>query len=244
MGNPPPQNRKRRWNWKKSGFTEIFEEFLENYPEWSEISEIVRRNSRAMGRRGQANIWIIGGFVYRPIIKALYGPIKEPSQTDIDFLISRGPASEEVYAPKGWEIKRTEAGYFYMEKEKIRIDPNYLYSFHSIGLVAGAMGSLPKFKHFFKATPMDIQSIAYDLTDRSIGVIGDLGIKAIKTRKVRVNNLEEAIFESQKRGMKLENFVREKAEELGFGWNLAPIHQIPHIKENHSENEQKIPAWE
>lgn len=217
-------------------FTGIFEDFLKSYPEFSEISEIVRRNSRAMGRRGQAKIWIIGGFVYRPIIKALYGPIKEPSQTDIDFLISRGPASEELYIPKGWTPSITGAGYFYLEKGNVRVDLNYLYSFHSIGSVARAKGSVPKFKHFFKATPMDIQSIAYDLTNKDFGVIGKLGIAAMRNRVVRINNLEEAQFESQKRETKLEDYVREKAEEFGFSWDMTPIHQIPDINKNHKEN--------
>ncbi|HKZ33724.1 MAG TPA: hypothetical protein VJ142_00600 [Candidatus Nanoarchaeia archaeon] len=227
MGNPL-QNRK-----KKSQFTEIFEEYLDNFPEWSEISEIARRNSYDMGR--QSRIWIIGGFVYRPIIKTLHRDIREPPQIDVDLLIERGTASEEIYAPKGWEIKRTQSGFFYLEKGNVRIDPNYLYSFHSISSVATAMGSLPQFRHFFKATPMDIQSIAYDLTNKEVGVIGKRGIESIRNMIVRINYMEEAQFESQKRGLSLEDFVKEKAEELGFSYDLTPIYSAPVPKETNGK---------
>ncbi len=202
---------------EKSEFTEIFEQFLKTYPDFPEISEIARRNSRGMGRRGSGRVWIIGGFIYRPIIKKLYGEIPELSQIDIDFLIERGPAKEDLYIPKGWEPKITNSGYPYLEKEKIRIDLNYLFSFHSI-----IRRSLrPRFKHFFTGTPLDIQSIAYDLTDKNIGVIGKHGIDAIKRRIVKVNNLEEAKFEAEKRGTSVEELVTQKAKELGFEADLA-----------------------
>ena len=47
---------------------------------------------------------------------------------------------------------------------------------------------------------MDIQSIAYDLTDKNVGVSGWRGIDAIKRKLVRINNLEEAKFEARNRG--------------------------------------------
>jgi len=201
---------------EKSEFTEIFEQFLKNYPEFSEISEIARRNSRAMGRRGHGRIWIIGGFVYRPIIKSLYGEIPEPSQVDVDLLIQRGPASQDLFIPKGWSPSITEAGYLYLDKGKIRIDLNYLYSFHSII----SRHTKPSFRHFFTGTPMDIQSLAYDLTDKDVGVIGKRGIEAIKNRTVRINNFEEAMFEAQKRGTSIEDLVKQKATELCFSPDL------------------------
>lgn len=215
---------------EESEFTEIFERFLKDYQEWPEILEIAKKNSYNLGREGK--IWIIGGFVYRPIIKELHGEIPEPSQTDIDFLIERGSASEEVYAPKGWDVKRTEAGYFYLEKGNIRIDPNYLYSFHSII----SRHTIPEMQHFFPGTPLDIQSIAYDITDRNVGVIGRRGIEAILGKIVRVNNLEEAIFEAEKRKISVEDLVKQKSKELNFGYDLTRIHQIPDINENHKKN--------
>jgi len=227
---------------EKTEFTLIFEKFLKTYPEFSDISEIARRNSRAMGRPGEGRIWIMGGFVYRPIIKSIYPELKvsEPSQIDIDFLIERGPASQDLYVPKGWDKKITESGYLYLEKEKIRIDLNYLFSFHSII----TRHIRPRFKYFFTGTPLDIQSIAYDLTDKNVGVKGQRGIEAIKNKIVRINNLEEAKFEALKRGIGLEDLVIQKAKELDFNYDLTPIYQPPTPKENHGENGQKIPIKE
>ena len=174
---------------EKSEFTVVFEKFLKESSEFSEVFDIVKRNS-------QGRIWIIGGFVYRNIIRNIYGEIPTPPEIDIDFLIEKSSKNRNLYAPEGWDLKITDYGNPYLLRGKTRIDLNYLFSFHSIN--ARKLGQ--KFKHFFTGTPMDIQSIAYDLTDKNVGVSGWRGIDAIKRKLVRINNLEEAKFEARNRG--------------------------------------------
>ncbi len=224
-------------------FTEIFENFLKRYSEFSEISEIARKNTRSMGRNIEGRIWIIGGFVYRPIIEALYGEIPKLSETDIDFLIQRGPASQDVYTPKekGWEIKRTESGYYYVinEEKKTRIDLNYLYNFPSIL----ARNPHPRMGNFFGATPLNVQSIAYKLTGKR-GIIGDIGIRAIRSKIVRVNNLEAVKFEANKRKETVEDLVIEKAKEINFDYDLTlpqgSITQMPNNKKEQKNSHEEV----
>jgi len=193
----------------KSEFTLVFERFLRESPEFPEVFDIVKRNS-------QGRIWIIGGFVYRNIIRNIYGELPTPIEIDIDFLIERSSKKRDLYAPSGWDLKITDYGNPYLLRGKTRIDLNYLFSFHSIH----ARKLRPKFKHFFTGTPMDIQSIAYDLTDKSVGVHGWRGINAIKRKIVRINNLEEAKFEVKNKGISIEDLVSQKAEELNFNYEL------------------------
>ena len=47
-------------------YTGMFEQSLKYTPEFAEVLDIARRNS-------SGKIWIIGGFVYRHIIRELYG---------------------------------------------------------------------------------------------------------------------------------------------------------------------------
>ena len=202
---------------EKTEFTEVFEKSLMESPDSREIFDIVKRNS-------QGRIWIIGGFVYRNIIKDIYGEIPTPQEIDIDFLIERSSKKRDLYVPEGWDIKITDYGNPYLLRGKTRIDLNYLFSFHSIDV----RKLRPRFKYFFTGTPLDIQSIAYDLTDTSVGVTGWRGIDAIKRKSVRINNLEEAKFEASNRGISLEELVTQKAKELGFECDLTlPLPQIP-----------------
>ncbi|MDP3992227.1 MAG: hypothetical protein Q8P79_01825 [Nanoarchaeota archaeon] len=212
---------------KSKKFTEIFEEFLKTHQEFQEVFEIAKRNSRGRGKRQHGRIWVIGGFVYRPIIKSIYPELKvsEPSQIDIDFLIERSPPERDLYLPEDWNPKITEYGNLYLVKDNMRIDLNYLRNFHSII----RRGLKPEFGHFFTGTPMDVQSIAYDLTDKSAGVTGKIGIEAIRDRIVRINNLEEAqyearnISESLKKDFTIEDLVMQKAKELDFGYDRTQM---------------------
>ena len=206
-------------------FTGIFEDFLKTHREFQEVFEIAKRNSSGYGRRSHGRIWIIGGFVYRPIIKSLYGEIPEPLEIDIDFLIERSPKKRDLYLPDEWGPKITDYGNLYLVKGNTRIDLNYLKNFHSI--IARRLQ--PEFGHFFTGTPMGVQAIAYDLTDKSAGVRGKIGIEALRDRIVRVNNLEEASYEAQneserqKKVITVGDLVKEKAKELHFGYDITQI---------------------
>lgn len=214
---------------KKEEYTDAFEQFLKAHDEYAEVFDIAKRNARGRGRRPHGRIWIIGGFIYRPVIKAVYPELKvsEPSQIDVDFLIERSPAQRDLHLPEDWNPKITEYGNLYLVKGNMRIDLNYLRNFHSVI----RRGLRPKFKHFFTGTPIDIQAIAYDLTDKTMGVIGEKGIQAIKKKIIRINNLEEAQYEVQnireslKKDFTIEDLVRRKAEELDFGYDMTPIHK-------------------
>lgn len=205
---------------RKEEYTEAFEQFLKSHQEYEEIFEVAKRNSRGRGRRPHGRVRIIGGFVYRPIISNIYGPIPEPPEIDIDFLIEKSPAKRDLYIPKGWDPKITDYGNLYLVKGNIRIDLNYLRNFHSI--IRRKLE--PRFRHFFTGTPIDIQSISYDLTEK-LGVIGEIGIEAIKNKIVRINNLEEAqyqaknVSESLKKDFTVEDLVRQKAKELNFSYD-------------------------
>jgi len=193
-------------------YTEVFEKFLKKYSDFPEIFNIAERNSRG-------KIWIIGGFVYRNIIRNIYGEIREPEVIDIDFMLEKQAEGRHLYAREGWDLKLTDYGNPYLVKENTRIDLNYLHNFHSIQ----ARKLSPKFRHFFTGTPLNIQSIAYDFSETK--VIGWRGIDAIKRRLVKINNLEEAKYDAKIKRVGLEEFVIKKAKELGFGYAVMLVNQ-------------------
>ena len=77
----------------------------------------------------------------------------------------------------------------------------------------------PTIEEFIKETPFDVQSIAYDLNENKI--IGETGIEALKNKTVKINNKEQAEFYAKRKGRKLDDIIKEKAQELGFDYMLS-----------------------
>lgn len=191
-------------------FTEIFRDYVESSPEFEEALNIAKRNSTG-------KIWAIGSFVYRNIIKEIYGRrLQKPSEIDIDFLVETH-SEKKVYVPRGWELRMSDwpHPYFLKKGGGLRVDLNYLLNFHSI--VSRGIEDPTIYDHL-TGTPLNVQSIHYDCDSETI--VGDIGKKAIEQKTVMVNNLSEAGFEAGKRGINLGELVKEKADKLRFDYVL------------------------
>ncbi|MDP3987140.1 MAG: hypothetical protein Q8P81_02850 [Nanoarchaeota archaeon] len=85
---------------KKLEYQERFRAQWEDEPRYEEILKIGKKNTR--GR-----LYLLGGYVYRTIIKDLYGiPMKKP--IDIDFVAER--LAETPYNLEGWRERRNFFG--------------------------------------------------------------------------------------------------------------------------------------
>ena len=189
--------------------TEIFRDYVGGSPEFEDALNIAKKNSTG-------KIWVIGSFVYRNIIKEIYRRrLQRLSEIDIDFLVE-DKSEERMYIPRGWELRMTGYlnPYFSQKEKKIRVDLNFLPNMHSIL----TRNLEPILKHFLTGTPLTIQSLAYDCNKKII--FGNIGKSSIEQRKVKINNLGEAGFEANKRGITLGELVKEKADELKFNYVL------------------------
>ncbi|SRR3989344_3716258 len=167
-----------------------------------EVLDLVKQNSKG-------KIWIIGGFVYKNLANALYGG--EIYNYDIDFIVEeRNDTLKEV---SGWQIQTNNYG-----------SQNYVREIGKMSFTdirkAIRVSELknPTIEEFIKETPLNIQSIAYDVNQNKI--IGEKGIKALKNRVVKINHKEQADFYSKRKGKKIEEIVKEKAKELNFGYEF------------------------
>ena len=185
----------------KSQLEEKFKLYLTNSV-FLEILNLVKKNSR--GR-----IWVIGGFVYRNLVSALYGG--NTYSHDIDFVVE--DRNESLKKIPGWSI----------EINSYRV-PNYVragnrMSFTDIRKVKRVV-PLKKFtiEEVIDGTPLNIQSIAYDLVRNK--VMGEKGIEALRTRMIKVNSMEQAEFYAKRKNKDLRDIVIDKARELGFDYKL------------------------
>jgi len=180
---------------------DAFKVFLKN-PSFQEVLELVKMNS-------EGKIWVIGGYVYKNIASALYST--SPYEYDIDFIVEK--RKDELAAVLGWDLKINRYG----SKNYIRKENKM--SFTELGKAVRVSGALnPTIDDFLRETPLNIQSIAYDIEQHSL--IGEIGIEALQSKIVKVNNLPQAKFYAHRKENTLEQILQEKAQELGFEVNL------------------------
>ncbi|MDP2685379.1 MAG: hypothetical protein Q8P20_10205 [bacterium] len=168
--------------------------------EFQEALDIVRSNSRG-------NYWLVGGFVYRSIASALYG-LDKPS-VDLDFIVES--TAEEISLPKSWKKKSNRYGNpKFIREDGLTIDFVPLKNVSSIR----RRGLLATIENFLTGTPLNVQSIIYDVMHNQIK--GNIGIKALLDKSVAVNDLEQAEIYSKLKGKPVNEIICEKALALGF----------------------------
>lgn len=176
---------------------DAFKVFLEN-PSFQEALELAKINS-------EGKIWIIGGYVYKNLTSTLYGIA--PYEYDIDFIVEK--RKDELPIVPGWDFRVNRYGVKNYIREKNEM------SFTELRTAVRVSGTTnPTIEDFLKETPLNIQSIAYDMEKHLI--IGEKGIEALKSKIVKVNNLPQAEFYAQRKEKSLKQILQEKAKGLGF----------------------------
>ncbi len=184
-------------------YTQSFLKVANTYPEFKEALEIIKANS-------DGKAWLIGGFVCRSIIQDLYG-IPMSKDVDLDFIIEN---PKEIKLPEGWEIRKNSYGNPKLVGPSYEIDYVPLNTIHSIL----RRNLEPTMENFLSGTPLNVQSIAFDITDNK--VIGDIGIKAIQDKVISVNNFEQAKHRAEKKEVSVQDLISDIAKQFGFKMDL------------------------
>ena len=165
-------------------------------------TEIVRQNSNG-------KIWLVGGAVYRNLIREIYGG--KEAKTDFDFIVEE--EKEVITLPENWARLENHFGNPKLVG-KFEIDFVPLKKVYSI-----IRRSLePLIENYLNCVPLNIHSIAYSIDDRRI--VGEIGRKSLEERVVRINDLEMAREAAKKYVISVNNLIKEKAEDIGFGFEL------------------------
>lgn len=236
---PPPDIEELRERYTKTYIKKLKKNFRDEKESLlNEILKIGRENS-------QGPLWIAGGGVYRPIIEGEYGiktrreKGKEGEEIfDIDIAVNY--LSTEPYSPRalGWSEWRTRFG-----------DPayrkgNYIIALNNLSMCYPIVSRKlePTIENLLKHAPLNIQAIAWPIYEDfySGKLIGDTGIMAIHNRIVRVNDIDDTlynihrIFEYEGKTIEEDNlkylvrdFIRIKAAELGFDYDESSVLKNP-----------------
>ena len=146
---------------KKEMESALIEE-LKNNKDYLEALEIVQSNSKG-------EIWLIGGIISRSIIKSIYGYL--PLKHDLDFLVEG--LNEKLVIPPSWKLAKNWFNNPKLIKGETEIDIVPLKT----AVYIDENKLKPTIKNFLAGTPIDIQSLAFDIRERKlIGSLGKLGV--------------------------------------------------------------------
>ena len=177
----------------------LFEKLVLQETSLQEAFDFVRK-------RSNGNVWLIGGAVYRNIAHMLYRTEKAPH--DFDFIV--GSPKPQIALPMDWIQTTNKYGNPKFVSNALEIDFVPLTTVHSI-IRRGLEFS---FVNYLTGTPLTIQSIGYNLITKKLE--GDIGLHAVKTRTVGINNKEQAKIYEVKKGKSISEIIAEKARSLGF----------------------------
>ncbi len=185
-------------------YLDIFLKEADKHPEFKEAKEIVEKNS-------EGNVWLIGGFVYRNIVSELYGT--EKPKIDLDFIVEK--PIKKFNLPEDWFISKSRMG-----SPKL-VGPNFDIDFVPLdNLYSVKMFNLePTIETFLSTTPLNVQSIAYDMDNNKL--IGEKGIWAIKNKLIiPTENKQIRDYVKEKKEMPFLDYLKKYAQELNFNYNF------------------------
>jgi len=165
---------------------------------------IVGANSRGM-------IWLIGGFLYKTLIKKMYGT-DIPSK-DFDFIIER--ARGKLDLPERWKSRKNRFGNPELSSDDNRVDfiplDNLLY--------LRRKRMKPSISNYLASVNFSVFALAFNLREEKI--IDGGGVSALEKKVVRVHNLEAAKMSAEIYNTPINEMLRLRAEELRFTAELV-----------------------
>lgn len=179
---------------------------IDKFEQYRCAREIVKRNC-------QGKFWLIGGMVYRTLAYIIHDTPKP--EVDINFIVEQ--PNSELVLPRDWELTNNSFGTFkFVGPNGNSIDFVPLEQVYSI---KEREIDEPTIEDFLSGVPLNIQSIAYDVSEGSL--VGSVGLGGIISRTIRVTDYDLAQYAARQKNLSLKSYVLEYARELGFGLVLV-----------------------
>ena len=178
----------------------LLTECLENNPTYCEVLEIVKKNS-------EGKIWLVGGAIFRTLIKTLYG--WQTVISDWDFIPEK--ITNPITLTDGWLDGKNKFGNPRVQKGGTVLDIIPLNN-----IVRLRVRNLePTIENYLIRVPFTIQRLAYDVNEKIL-VRSAVGIERLLTKTVAINDQIESAYLTQRKNYKGSQLLVKIAEELGF----------------------------
>ena len=159
----------------------------------------------------RGKIWLIGGFLYKTLIKEVYGT--EIQCKDFDFIVERTRGRLDL--PEGWKSRTNRFGNPELSSKDNCVDliplSNLLY--------LRKKKIEPSIDNLLASVNFSVFALAFYLREEKI--IDGGGVSALEEKVVRVHNLEAAKLSSEIYSTPINDMLRLRAEELRFTAELV-----------------------
>jgi SAM-dependent methyltransferase len=156
----------------------------------------------------KSKIWLIGGQVFRPILKEIYD-IPYTADTDFDFIIEKLPVVNEEDVPKDFILSKTGLGAPSLTKGNLQIDLIPLEDATKLSKdELTQLSPEESLERYFQRVPLNIQAIAYDVLNER--VIGQDSLKGIQDKVIKPMSLGECLSFCKRRGISTRKFFDTK----------------------------------
>lgn len=155
--------------------------------------------------------WLIGSIVYGSLITKLYDT--ELTVPDFDVIVE----AHDVNIQPPWQRFTNSFQNLKLRKGEIVVDLVPITNILSIR----TRGLSPTIEHYLTGTPLTVQSIAFDIQAERL--LGEVGLNAILTRTVAVNNWQQAEANARRLGLTVRQCIENRAQKLGFTPVLPPL---------------------
>ncbi len=173
---------------------------LKENKDLNEVISIVEDNS-------EGGVFLIGGMVSRTLADELYGGGQVIR--DYDFVVEK--LSDDISVPEGWKVSFHKFGNPTLKKGDVEIDIFPLSDHEYI-----KKNKLePTITNFLAGVPFSVQALAFDVKHEKL--IGKDGIESLRIRKFKVHNVESAKEVARRKGVSINERMKQKADSMGFG---------------------------
>ncbi|MFP4523810.1 MAG: hypothetical protein ACLFO2_00645 [Candidatus Woesearchaeota archaeon] len=170
------------------------------------------RHAYNVARQNSLKAYLVGDFLVRNIAHVLYGTSRP--EHDVDLLVEG--MDENLKLPPGWKEGQNRFGNPKIISATTVAD---IIPLENVDFIK-RKGLEPSLDAYLTGVPLTIQSLAYDVENDELR--GNVGLKALKERKVAVNNHYFADLTARKYGRFIEDYVQEQAQRLGFTPFFSP----------------------
>ncbi len=154
----------------------------------------------------QGKFWVVGGFITSIAIPLLHG-YSVNHHTDLDLLLAEEVDYDQIPTMDGWERTESFFGSLRFKKGEDQVD---IWSLSDV-VVFQERGLDQTIENYLETVPLTTQSLVYDPEEKKL--LGPMGLKALETRTVRINDRREILGASWRT---VEDYIKNKAGNIGF----------------------------
>ena len=188
-------------------YEKMVRSFIDRDPNFDLALSVAKNNSLG------GDIWIVGSFLYKNILKQKYG-VDNIVIKDYDFMLENQRSYSDTIVPEGWVNKPTYYGGPRLLGDGIEVDVYPIKeALENFSIKTEGLNFEEMMRFYLRGAIFDIQSLAYNYSEGKL--IDEGSIRAIESRKTNITCIDSCVGISKKKGISLDEYLDHKSRSIG-----------------------------